>query len=516
MIKKALIQFAPIAILIIGILPTLYGVWHAGFFISDDGTWMVIRFSAFYQALADGQFPVRFLDRLNNGYGYPVANFLYPGFMYFGIPLKLIGFDSLQVIKILISIFMIFGGIFSYFWLNIFFSKFSSFVGAIIFTYSPYHLYNLYKRGSLGELMSLALVSLILWMVEKKSFLFTSVGIFLLLISHNTLALLFLLFLIGYTLIRKRFIWFIGPGIVGGLLSSFFTIPAILELKYTQFSSVQISDPIEHFADLRLVGIGSIVILVVTMATLILVHIKRRVTERKYVVVFTVVISLFMTFFTVGLSSFVWQVIPSAWIQFPFRLLSITLVSVAFLASYVVCNFMPRFRMIIGLALISVVLVSSYQYLFPKDYAHYEIGFYDTNESLTTTHSEYMPIEVKTIQDRRAESWVEPNEGDVLISNISEKSHYISFDVSASTSGSVKVNRLYFPGWSYQVDQERRKIPFTEDDGLMYIPILRGEHSVNVLFGETPIRSVSNYLSILGVLILLGFSINNLVRKYFK
>ena len=60
---------------------TLIGLWpffRPGYFESHDGEWMVIRFTAFHQTLAVGQFPVRFVDRLNNNYGYPVVNFLYP------------------------------------------------------------------------------------------------------------------------------------------------------------------------------------------------------------------------------------------------------------------------------------------------------------------------------------------------------------------------------------------------------------------------------------------------------
>lgn len=64
---------------------------RSGFFITDDGEWMIIRLSAFYQSLADGQFPVRFLGRLNNSYGYPVSNFLYPGFLYLGSLLHILG-----------------------------------------------------------------------------------------------------------------------------------------------------------------------------------------------------------------------------------------------------------------------------------------------------------------------------------------------------------------------------------------------------------------------------------------
>src|SRR3989344_3219366 len=78
-------KYLPIVILLLLMIPSIWFLLLPGFFESDDGEWMIIRFSAFYQALADGQFPVRFLGRLNNGYGYPVADFLYPGFMYLGI-----------------------------------------------------------------------------------------------------------------------------------------------------------------------------------------------------------------------------------------------------------------------------------------------------------------------------------------------------------------------------------------------------------------------------------------------
>ncbi|MEK7065711.1 MAG: hypothetical protein AAB961_01850, partial [Patescibacteria group bacterium] len=81
---------------ILVILVSLFVLWpllRSGFYISDDGEWMVIRLSAFYQSLAEGQFPVRFLGRLNYSYGYPVANFLYPGFLYIGSILRFIGFS---------------------------------------------------------------------------------------------------------------------------------------------------------------------------------------------------------------------------------------------------------------------------------------------------------------------------------------------------------------------------------------------------------------------------------------
>ena len=55
-------------------LIALWPFFRRGYFESHDGEWMVIRFSAFHQTLTDGQFPVRFVDRLNNNLGYTIEN----------------------------------------------------------------------------------------------------------------------------------------------------------------------------------------------------------------------------------------------------------------------------------------------------------------------------------------------------------------------------------------------------------------------------------------------------------
>src|SRR3989344_6542362 len=89
--------------LILLIFVSLIALWpffKKGFFESHDGEWMVIRFSAFHQTLAAGQFPVRFVDRLNNNYGFPVTNFLYPLPFYLSEIPKALGFGFVDSVKI--------------------------------------------------------------------------------------------------------------------------------------------------------------------------------------------------------------------------------------------------------------------------------------------------------------------------------------------------------------------------------------------------------------------------------
>src|SRR3989338_6792857 len=158
-------------------IPSVVGLMHPGFPLTDDGNWMVIRFSAFYETLKSGQFPVRFLSRLNYGFGYPVADFLYPLFMYIGVPIHILKFSFVDTIKIILGASMIGSAIFVYFWLSKLFDKFSSFVGAVFYFYTPYHLYDVYVRGSVGEVLALAIAPFILWQLERKDLLWSAIGI---------------------------------------------------------------------------------------------------------------------------------------------------------------------------------------------------------------------------------------------------------------------------------------------------------------------------------------------------
>src|SRR3989344_7405737 len=177
-------------ILLIFSIPSVIGLLHSGFPLTDDGNWMVIRLSSFYENLRDGQFPVRYLSRLNHGYGYPVSDFLYPGFLYIGSLIHILGFSFVNSVKIIFGLSLVFSAVFSFLWLRKLFDQFSSLVGALFYLYFPYHLYDVYKRGSIGEVLSLAVLPFVLWSIENKNIFLTSSGISLLIISHNTLALL--------------------------------------------------------------------------------------------------------------------------------------------------------------------------------------------------------------------------------------------------------------------------------------------------------------------------------------
>lgn len=497
----------PLVFLLIISIPVLLPLFHAGFFVTDDGEWMIIRFSAFYQALADGQFPVRFLHRLNFDYGYPVATFLYPGFMYAAVPFHVFKIGFVDSVKTILGLSLVGTTVFTYFWLTqVFKNKIAAITGAVVSLYLPYHLYDVYTRGSIGEIFALLWVTFILWMIERKNFFFITVGIFLLLLSHNSLALLFLpvLFLYGFVRevlpVRQLFFSFL----FGVLLSSFFIIPAVFELSFTNFSNIVVSDPIEYFADIRLIGFETLLIFFFSLV--IIFSKKKLITGNKLLVILFLSLTFLTIVFSSSLSSLFWQFFPSAFIQFPFRLLSYFVIATAFLSAFVITEVQDVIkRMILLVCLASILIISSVPFMTPKIYFDKGEGYYFTNEATTTVQDEYMPVWVKEKPTERPERKVEIISGEGTIENIIYNNKQTSFSITAADPVRVKIYTVYWPGWQVFIDNKEAIVSYSNPAGLIEVDIPKGTHQVRAEFGETPLRLFADGISVVSFVGLLLF-----------
>lgn len=495
-----------ILIIIFLSLPSIFPLFQKGFFQSDDGEWMVIRFSAFHQAFRDGQIPVRFLERLNYGYGYPVANFLYPGFMYLAEIPKILGFGFVESIKIIFGVSIIGSIIFAYLWLSKLFDKISAFTGALVYLYSPYHLFDLYKRGSMGEVLSLAVVPFILWQLERKSLFWSTIGIAFLLLSHNTLSLLFLPIIIAYGLLRPPFtVYHLLFTILLGLgISSFFWIPAIYELQHTVFSKTPISDFTQYFADLQTIGVSTIAILLLFL----FLFITKKINVIKYKLTLLFFISgILSLFFSTSLSSPLWEVLPVSLVQFPFRFLSILLLSMSFLAACSLLVMNKKLQFVVRFFLILFILISSWSFFVPSKFFNKGEGFYTTNEATTTIQDEYMPKWVKVKPKEHFKNKIEIIKGSASINSLSYNSKRITFLVNSQTGGKVRVNTIYYPGWKAIVNGSEAVINYSNERGLMELSVTKGKNNIVLIFEETPVRLVSDIVSILSLLIILSMGV---------
>lgn len=480
-------------------LPSIFFLFHPGFFQSDDGEWMIIRFSAFHQALVDGQFPVRFLGRLNYGYGYPVANFLYPGFMYLAEIPKILGFGFAGSIKIILGLSMIASSVFTYLWLGKIFNKLPAFIGSLFYLYAPYHLFDLYKRGSVGEVLALAIAPFILWNIERKSFFWSSIGVAFLILSHNTLALLFLPMILIYMFFSLKRKQYTSILVVGLGLSSFFWIPAIFDLWYTVFSQTQVSEWRHYFSDINLIGFSTLLIFVLSSFFLV------KKISKKRIAIFLFIAGLTSLFFATSFSDFLWKILPVPFVQFPFRFLSITMLSTAFLSALLLNQFKGKMRFVFTFILFIFLGFSTMPYLRPVAFFDKGDSYYATNEATTTVQDEYMPKWVKEKPTGHFQNKIEVVKGRGNIEDVVSNSKQTSFNIITQEDSVVRANTIYYPGWKAFLDNKITDISYKNEKGLMDIQIPKGKHFVKLVFGETPMRLGSDIISIgslLGLLII--------------
>lgn len=513
-------KIASILLLLILVIPAIYPLLNIGFPLTDDGNWMVIRFSAFYESLRSGQFPVRFLMRLNNGFGYPVSDFLYPLFMYIGVPIHILGISFVNTIKIIFIFCLISSSLFSFFWLRKLFDNISSLVGSLIYVYLPYHLFDIYKRGSVGEALSLSILPFILWQIERGSLVLSSIGVSFLILSHNSLAVLFLGMIILYMGLniyvskqRKQLTYKnLSILIFGFGISAFFWIPAILDLQYTVFNQTKISDFNSYFASLNLVGVISILVILLTVAFMLLGKIKIKQHRLALLMLILAIVSIFSA---TSFSTTFWQILPVSFIQFPFRFLSVTLICVSFLAASIVFVLDKKYKVIVAIILLILTYFFSLSYLKVDQFQNYPDTFYSTNQDTTTVKNEYMPKWVKVIPSKMYKSKVEVLNGNENPEILVQNANKTSFNVSLEKSRTIQVNTVYFPGWVAYVNGVKKDIVYDNPNGLIRINLDKGENNVEVIFEETPVRLFSDFVSIIS-LSCLFISYYFLRKKTFK
>ena len=510
-----------IALIIVLTLIALWPFAKKGYFESHDGEWMVIRFSAFHQTLSAGQFPVRFVDRLNDNYGYPVLNFLYPLPFYISEISKILGFDFVNSIKITFVLATLTSTLAMFWALSQLFEKRASLAGSILYLFIPYRFVDLYVRGSLGESLAFAFIPLVagsIFKISKGQMIYIpllSVFLSLLILSHNVIAVLFLpfFFIASLILIKKSRLLILLPFLLSLLITAFFWFPAIYDLQFvkaSQFKVSNISDHLVGFSKLIVpswgygptpggqnslsvqLGIVPIFIVISAIFLRILGKTKNRFVEFQILLFFVVLILM------TKVSLPFWQKVPLVdVVQFPWRLLSLIVFTSAFLTSYIIDSVPPKKTLVI--LIISASLVSTIVYTRPKTFVDRGDGFYATNEDSTTVAREYLPLWVKEKPTSRADVKIQlENSGQIISSNIRPAKYQAEIITGEQTK--VWVDTIYFPGWKVKVDHQSVPIDYHNKYGLINFNLPQGKHQVIIKYARSPVHLASELISIVAIL----------------
>lgn len=498
--KKQIYVFLSVLLLILGSLVVLFPVLKPGFLITDDGGWMVVRLSAFFQSLREGQFPVRLLGRLNQSYGYPVANFLYPGFLYIGSMLHGFGLSFQASVEAIVIGSVITGVVFTFFWLRKRFSNTAGFTGAVVYLLLPYLLYDIFRRGSIGEILAIGLVPVAMFAVESKHKWLLAPAVALLAVSHNTLAAFFIPLILIYICIKKY--WHLLLHFILGVgMSLFFWLPALFERMYVAFDTTTISNPGSYFSISNALIIWSLPICVAGLF-LLLTKTYRKQKEFWFFAAVTAV----SVFFASNWSAPLWR-IPEVvtFVQFPFRWLSLLAVAGPWLVAGAVHE--GKKGKLILLACVILIFGWYWNITYTGSVSVVEPeGFFSTNEATTTVHDEYMPLWAAKQMSSRANKRIEFFMGRGTVEEKYVTTQRIDVVIHAKEESVIQINAVYYPGWGAILDGVRAPIVYENEYGLMHVTVPAGSHHLYMEFRETPGRFLADAASAgFGVIYLISF-----------
>ncbi|MFQ5583944.1 MAG: hypothetical protein ACE5GL_05870, partial [Calditrichia bacterium] len=251
---------------------------------THDGEYHIVRFWQFDKVFSTGNLLPRWAPDLDRGRGVPIFAFFYPLPNYIAEVFVLLGFSYVKSLHLVLASGLILSGITFHLWMTTLFKPWASAVGAVFYILAPYHLVDVFIRGSVGEMWSLALAPLVLFFTTKlisrlksdaracevnRIIVLNSIIVFLLLLSHNILGPVFFAFglIYGVVVVYQARAHKIMTGLqtkaelkyvlfknlllsfgLGFMLSGFFWVPVVFDQQYVE--GLNIVDVTSHFPQL--------------------------------------------------------------------------------------------------------------------------------------------------------------------------------------------------------------------------------------------------------------------------
>lgn len=565
--------FKSIIYYIVLLLLSYWGINHlfvSGYFPIHDNT-QVERVFEMSKSLSYGMFPVRWAEDLGYGYGYPIFNFYAPLSYYFGAFLNLLGFDILLATKLMMAVGAL-GASFSMYLLGkTLWGRNGGIASALFYFYAPYHALDIYVRGDVAEFWAYAFVPLVFYFLvnlyKENNLKYIILGAFSyagIILSHNLTAFMItpflILFYLTFQLIYKKNIifYFVLMLITGIGLSSFYTLPAIFEAKYTNVIS-QVgggADFKDHFVclsqfwdshwgfggsalgctDGMSFRLGKLYILIAgaflalfSLGFLInKLKIKNEITKHKEIysfIIFSLLGFCLSIFLMLDFSRIIWNAVPfMEFLQYPWRFL--------IFASFFTSVFAGGFIWVLGklfkkfgkekinfcfiFALIIFLIYVSNKLFIPQTILIRDSKNFTSRDDLVWKTSkisdEYMPVIFKKPKNIiEVPSSKILNNNDLILLHEESKTGEVHLSVKAERNTLVQINIASFPGWMGFLDN--KEIILKENDKGMLAEIPKGVHSLDLFFVQTPVQKLGNSISLVFLFLVFAGIIYTRMKK---
>jgi hypothetical protein len=536
------------------------------FLEAHDAPHSIFFLNQFDQAIRDGVFYPRWGVDFALGYGYPLFNIYSTLAFYAAEIFHLLGAGLVGAVKATYVVAFVVSGLSMYVFGKRVLSPTAGVVAAVVYMFVPYRLLDIYVRSAFAEFCAFSFVPAVLLLfhslVEKPSLrrlAFSSLAYAALVLTHAPTALVFTLLLAPYVvflvLSRAREGLTKALKVAGFCLSSallamahsaIFLLPMltekgyILESQWTQGSFgyakhfVYPSQLFSSYWGYGYAGEGlqdemslQLGLAATTLAAIGAVYCLGRLVDGWPHVAFFLGATIVIVAAMIPAAQPVWEALPlAALVQFPWRLLGLTAVTMAFLSGAAVHGLSVGTEkrgngLDTRVAIVSLIVVmASYgytvpQYTAPSPRSEQPVAiidfesFYPPDRVGMTIWAEEQPQDSPLVEQYLA--------GQPLIkaAALSERTQVQLIDhgaahekvaVNSANGGEVRFYTYYFPGWRGYVDGQETEIYPGGPYGLITLMVPPGQHLVSIRFGDTPARTVGKVVTVAGLLIAAGLA----------
>jgi len=507
--------------------------FHKGIFTAHDIEQNIARFGAFQQSFFEGHLFPHWAKDLAQGYGGPILMLSYSVPYYLALPFRLFGLSLVDCIKILNLLTLVGSACLMYLFLRSHFHSFPSFLGSLFYVFAPYRISNIYARGSIPENTAFVFVPLAAFFLFRywsrptvRSIAFLAFSFSLIILSHPFFGIITAPFFLGYIfyLFHRDKSWQKLGGVILAViltvgLTAYFTLPLLIESKYTHFdigpfrttykteginlsqltlpqwSFVDRTGKIEH--QTWQLGVLNIGIFLFSFFILFLASLKEKVFLGLGIFLF-----ILASLLSLKISLPLYELIkPLQHVQFPWRFLALNVISLSLLGSAIFSIMERKFKnhlYLLGIAIIFLLLILNLPFAHGYNYQaktdkYYLYEMVTNTEGPATQPRWSAQPETYTKKTKQ----IEIIEGDGKIREISISSTLHTYEIEANTPLYLVDNTFYFPGWRVKVDRKEVPIEFQNPSyrGLITFKISPGEHFIEVSFGNTKLRLLAKVIS---------------------
>ncbi|MFA7301139.1 MAG: hypothetical protein WC069_02430 [Candidatus Shapirobacteria bacterium] len=558
MIKK----YKILIILFLLLIPTFFFFLRPGLYWNMHDDMQIIRQLEMEKCLKDGQIPCRWTPDLGFGYGYPLFNF-YPPLPYIvGQIFRQVGFSFVTAIKLTVVFQIIASAGAMYLLGSAIFGPMGGLISAVFYAYAPYRSVNIFVRGAMNEAWASVFFPLIFYFSRKiiiakkfewKNILLLSLSISGLLLSHNPMALTFLpfvamwclyLFFENKTNLPKKILYLITSSLLALATTAFYTIPVLLESKYVQIESMfqnyyHYSVHFVSFSQLFLSnfwgdgpsvwgtndGMPFMIGYVHWIVPLILIFIslffllKKQYSPVAKITILLGLMGFFAALMTHQKSGILWQYItPIQKIQFPWRFLShssfILALTAGSLAIYTKNN-----KWIISLVFASIVILN-WNHLTPITYGpitdNQKLTGLAWQNQITSGIYDYLPKTASTAPKKAAEPIVDHiniASKDYQVTGLKNGTDWTLFNINLNQPALITLSRLSYPGWQVTDFGKNIESKIEPELGRIQISLPSGNHQIYLKLHNTTTRTISNFISLAAIILMLVFFISTYERR---